>query len=259
MSGNPNQADIWLMIKDMPGRARINLFCFPHAGGGANFFRPWRAHLPDEAALLLPQLPGREVRIAEKPISNLSQMIDELTGALIRCFERRPFVFFGHSMGALIAFELTRRLRRLGAPQPLQLFVSGRNAPQRPSANSPIHHLPDKQFLAEVRRFNGIPTEIAENAEILDLILPILRADIELCETYVYAEEPPLDYPITTLGGLADAETNREGLEAWAEMTRRDHQLHMFPGDHFFPQTARDQVLNIISSRLELLIESLDA
>jgi medium-chain acyl-[acyl-carrier-protein] hydrolase len=145
-----------------------------------------------------------------------------------------PFAFFGHSLGALISFELTRRLRRQKTPSPLQLFISGCRAPQIPNPDPPIHQLPDAEFIEELGRFNGTPQAVLDNPELMEVFLPLLRSDIGLWETYVYDHEAPLDCPISAFGGLADEEVSREELAAWRDQTRSSFSMQMFPGDHFF-------------------------
>jgi medium-chain acyl-[acyl-carrier-protein] hydrolase len=145
-----------------------------------------------------------------------------------------PFAFFGHSLGSLISFELTRRLRRQNAHCPLQLFVSGCYAPQIPNPNPPIHQLPDAEFIEELRRLNGTPQAALDNPELMEVFLPLLRSDIRLYETYVYEPEAPLDCPISAFGGLEDEEVSRQELAAWCDQTRSRFNMQMFPGDHFF-------------------------
>jgi medium-chain acyl-[acyl-carrier-protein] hydrolase len=145
-----------------------------------------------------------------------------------------PFAFFGHSLGSLISFELTRWLRRQKVPCPLQLFVSGCRVPQIPNPDPPIHQLPDVEFIEELRRFNGTPKAVLDNPELMEVFLPLLRSDMRLYETYVYDHEAPLDCPISAFGALEDEEVSREELAAWYDQTRSRFNIQMFPGDHFF-------------------------
>jgi medium-chain acyl-[acyl-carrier-protein] hydrolase len=232
----------------------MRLFCFPYAGGSASVFRTWSSELPAEIEVLPIQLPGRETRLREAPFTHISQLLPKLTEVL-RPYMTMPFAFFGHSLGALIAFELTRHLRREGEPGPVHLFMSGHRAPQRPNPDPPIHELPDAEFMEEVRQFNGTPEELLGNAEMMRLVLPFLRADFTIYETYVYTPEEPLDCSISALGGLGDVEVSREDSAAWRELTRGTFSLRMFPGNHFFLNSARRQVVQAVAQDLMRLLQ----
>jgi medium-chain acyl-[acyl-carrier-protein] hydrolase len=225
--------DVWIKRARQDPQTRFRLFCFPYAGGGASFFRTWRQRLGPDIEVCAIQLPGREDRLAEPPFAKLSSLIEALADVLY-AYTDFPFAFFGHSLGALISFELARRLRRQKAPCPLQLFVSGHRAPQIPDPDPPIHQLPDAEFIEELGRFNGTPQAVLENPELMEVFMPLLRSDICLNETYVYDHEAPLDCPITAFGGLEDEEVSREELAAWHDQTRSRFNIQMFPGDHFF-------------------------
>ncbi|UCC54021.1 MAG: thioesterase, partial [Anaerolineaceae bacterium] len=160
---------------------------------------------------------------------------------------QRPFAFFGHSLGARVGFEVARSLRRQGKPLPAQLFVSACPAPQLPSGR-PIHMLPKAAFLAELQRRNGIPQEVLAHPELLELLLPMLRADFMVIETAVYRSEPPLNFPITAFGGIEDPIVSRGALEAWEEQTSGPFNMVFFAGDHFFLRTAEDQLLQTINT-----------
>ena len=245
--------DVWIKRSGHDSQTCFRLFCFPYAGGGASFFRTWPERLPPEIEVCAVQLPGRENRLNETPFDKLSSLIDALAEVLYPYLDF-PFAFFGHSLGALISFELTRRLRRQKTPCPKQLFVSGRRAPQIPDPDPPIHQLPDAEFTEELRRFNGTPQAVLDNPELMEVFLPLLRSDIRLDETYVYDHEAPLDCSISAFGGLADEETSREELAAWCEQTRSRFSIQMFPGDHFFLNGKESNgVLEIISKDIRSL------
>ena len=201
------------------------------------------------------QLPGREDRLAETPFANLPSLIDVLAEVLYPHLDL-PFAFFGHSLGSLISFELTRRLRRQTAPSPMHLFVSGCRAPQIPDPDPPIHQLPDAEFIEELGRFNGTPQAVLENPELMEVFLPVLRADMRLNETYVYDHEAPLDCPITAFGGLEDEEVSHKELAAWHDQTRSKFNIHMFQGDHFFLSGKRsNDLLKIILKDIREITE----
>lgn len=234
--------------------AKLRLFCFPHAGGGALTYRTWPEALPAEVEVCPVHLPGREGRIRETAIDNLGALVDALVPALLPLLDR-PFVFFGHSMGAMIGFEVARRLRakRLAGPQ--QMFVSGRRAPQLPAKDERrTFDLPEREFVEELGRLNGTPREVLEHPELLELILPILRADFSVCQTYAYVPGEPLDIPFTVLGGTEDTDVGRARLEAWREQTSGVFKLHMLPGDHFFINSARARVCQLVGDELNDLL-----
>jgi medium-chain acyl-[acyl-carrier-protein] hydrolase len=168
----------------------------------------------------------------------------------------RPFAFFGHSMGALVSFELARLLRREHATLPHALFVSGRRPPQLPM-EPPTYDLPEDEFVEELRRMGGTPEEVLRHPELLNLLLPTLRSDFELSQTYSYTEAPPFTFPITAFGGLNDQFVPREDLDQWREQTSGSFQLRMFPGDHFFLHSSQALLLQMLSRDLVQVISTL--
>ena len=227
------------------------MFCLPYAGSGAAAYRPWLGQLPANVELNLVQLPGRETRLREAPYTRLAALVDDL-GSAIEAVLDRPYAIFGHSMGALISFELVRELRRRGAPMPLSLFVSGRRAPQLPDPELPLHELPDDRFVTEMeRRYNGIPQIIRDDAELMQLFLPTLRADFEVIETYSYVDESPLACPIVALGGQHDSQASSAELLAWQAQTSAGFSMHLLPGDHFYLQQQRAALIDEITGILD--------
>lgn len=233
----------------------ITLFCFPYAGGGAACYRGWHEHLPGNVIVCPVQLPGRESRWREPSFTRVTEMIDVLIEAIAPDLDH-PFALFGHSMGALIAFELARHLRRNGRSEPRHLFMSGARAPHLPPTDPPIHDWPDDEFLDELtRRHNGIPAEVREHPELLELVLPTLKADLELCETYQYRPEAPLACPITVFGGDEDHRLGDAELDGWRAQTTSAFSRSMFAGDHFFISTARPAVLQKLGAALEDMVD----
>jgi medium-chain acyl-[acyl-carrier-protein] hydrolase len=186
--------------------------------------------------------------LREAPFTRLEPLVAELAERLP--FAELPFAFFGHSMGALVAFELARELVRRGGPVPLHLFASGRRAPRVPEREEPIHDLPEPRFTARLRELNGTPEEVLAHPELMDLLVPLLRADFTLHETYVYAPGEPLAIGVTALGGMADPEVSRADLEPWRDETRGLFRLRMFPGDHFFLLSTRPLVTEAVARDL---------
>jgi medium-chain acyl-[acyl-carrier-protein] hydrolase len=235
-------ADRWLPTVRPWSRAGLRLFCLPYAGGGASVYREWAGALGDSVEVCPVQLPGREARFGEPAFTRIGPLVEALADALGPHLDR-PFALFGHSLGALVAFELARRLRRSGRPGPSHLFVSGCRAPQVRRAERLVHTLPDAAFRQELRRLGGTPAELLANDELMDLVLPTLRADFALCETYEYADGFPLPCPVTALGGRDDGAIGRDDLEAWRVHTTARFAAHVLPGDHFFVRSARARVL----------------
>lgn len=244
--------NLWVIRPQPNPEARLRLFCFAHAGGNALIYRTWSDYLPADVELCLVQLPGRGGRLLEEPFTDLSPLVQTLA-QLLAPHLQTPFAFFGHSMGALISFELARQLRREDERHPQHLWLSAFRAPQLPDPDEPTYHLPDADFLKVIRRLNGTPPEILQNDELMQLMLPMVRADITICETYTYVDERPLASPITVFGGRQDSSVRPGELAAWRRQTSRDFALHMFDGDHFFINTARLDLLRVISETLQQL------
>jgi medium-chain acyl-[acyl-carrier-protein] hydrolase len=241
--------DPWIAFRKPNPQARLRLFCFPYAGTGASVFRTWSHGLPADVEVCPVQLPGRGTRLIETPFTQLAPLAQALAQALVPLLDK-PFAFFGHSLGALVGFELARQLRRQSGVQPVLLFISADRAPQILHLDRPIHALPEGELLAELRRLNGIPGKVSEDAELMQIMLPVLRADLAVYETYVYSTEPPLNCPISAFGGLQDHRVSRGDLEAWRDQTSVSFSLRMFPGDHFFWHTTQPLLLQVLSQEL---------
>jgi len=184
----------------------------------------------------------------ERPFTQLSTLIEALAQGLAPLLDK-PFAFFGHSLGALVSFELARQIRGQYGTHPVRLFVSGGRAPQIPHRAAPIHTLPDKEFLLELRRLNGTPSELLNHEELMEIMVPLLRADFALYETYQYSTDAPLSCPISAFGGLQDHRVNDHDLEAWRAQTSSAFALRMFPGDHFF--LKQPLLLRVLSHELQ--------
>jgi medium-chain acyl-[acyl-carrier-protein] hydrolase len=243
-----NRAD-WFLRSSPRAETKLRLFCFPYAGGTASVYRSWGDQLPPHVEVIPVEPPGRGKRLVEPPFRRLPELIEALTPVVIPLLDMK-YALFGHSMGATIAFELARELCRRNEPQPEQLFVSGRRAPQIPDDDPPTYNLPDDEFRAELLRLNGTPVEVLEHAELMNLMLPILRADFELVQTYVYSEDAPLRCPISVYGGLQDQDVPRESLLSWKQQTVAKCSLHMMPGDHFFLRSATRALFGLLGQEL---------
>jgi medium-chain acyl-[acyl-carrier-protein] hydrolase len=243
--------DPWQVCLRPNLHAPLRLFCFPYAGGGASVFRRWHTALGEGVEVRAVQLPGRESRLREPPFRRLPPILDALVGALGPYLDR-PFAFFGHSMGATIAYELARRLRRDGGPGPLRLFVSARQAPHLPWEQKVMHTLPDAELRTSLAELGGTPKEVLEHDELMRLLTPLLRADFTIVETYQHQSGQPLSCPITALAGLEDKGTPAERIEGWAKYTQAGFELHKLPGNHFFIHSAEEQALQIVRNALRL-------
>jgi surfactin synthase thioesterase subunit len=229
--------------------ASVRLFCFPHAGGGPAFFRPWRPALAPEIDVRPIQLPGRESRIDEPPCRRLDELLDPLCAALERYLDR-PYALFGHSMGSVIAYEVARRLSDGPGRAPVCLLVSGRRAPRLPSERLPLSRLPDDEFIAEVGRLNGMPREVLAEPDLVGMLLPALRADFELAETYRPLPGRRLSCPIAAYMGTTDPEVDHAGLLAWRAETDREFTTRIFAGDHFYLKADPARVLGAVRQDL---------
>ncbi|MBD3557360.1 thioesterase [Planktothrix sp. FACHB-1355] len=246
----------WFRIFAPRPEAICRLFCFHYAGGGASMFHSWLRHLPEDIEMVAVQLPGRENRFLETPVKNLGDLIKKLyseTAPLLH----KPFIVFGHSMGALIGFEWTHYLAENQKQTPERLIVSGRQSPHLPRKFPPIHHLPEEEFIREIVKFDGIPAEILNDVELRALFFPTLRADLEMCEKYVFREKAKLKVPISVYGGKTDAGVNEKELAAWERVTENYAGLKLFEGDHFYFRNSREAFLNSFAEELEAAVKNM--
>jgi medium-chain acyl-[acyl-carrier-protein] hydrolase len=217
----------------------VRLFFFPYAGAGATIYYAWSRLFPLEIEPYLVHLPGRDKRISEPLVTDFTPLSESLVQALLP-FLDKPFSFFGHSMGALVGFEVARRLRRQYSRLPVHLFVSGRRAPHVIDSRPILHGLPEEEFLAETEhRYGALPEAVLKDRAVLQMFLSMLRADLTLLETYQYTDDVPLECPVSVFGGLQDTTVTQEQLFAWREQTKARFDLKMFPGDHFFVQSSK--------------------
>ena len=233
MSSTVTANSPWIVCRRPRPDARVRLFCFPYAGGGASIFHRWPEYLPEDIELNAIQLPGHETRIGDPPHADLDPLLLELAGVL-QPYLSRPLALLGHSMGALISYELARRIRREGGVSPTILFLSGLRALQIPNPDPPLHSLSRPDFLQQLQTRYGMPASLIQQSELLELFMPLLRANFQMCETYTYSPEPPLDCPLSVFGGLQDPRISREDLAAWKLQTNRELRLRMIEGDHYF-------------------------
>jgi medium-chain acyl-[acyl-carrier-protein] hydrolase len=223
--------------KEFHDHMKLSLFCFHHAGGNSSLFRKWLAWVPEKVQVCPVELAGHGARLGEVPVTKLSKIVLDLSVALAPKLIS-PFVFFGHSMGALIAFELARLLQVRYALSPVCLFAAGTRAPHLPRKDRLTYNLPDAELIAELRRLNGTPDEVLDNPEVLELVLPVIRADLEAVETYSCGSGLKLTCPVKVYGGEEDKGSTREDLEAWSVVTSGAFSIRMVAGDHFFVNSS---------------------
>lgn len=240
----------WLPARKANANASVRLFCFPYAGGNESAYRHWQQKLPESIEVLPVQLPGRSIRIKEPPYSELLPLVRAASEALAPEMEK-PFALFGHSMGGLIAFELARELRKQYGVQPVHLFISAKCSPRQRPEDPPVSQLADAALIKILERYEGTPRELLADPELMQLFLPIIRADMALCDSYVYEPGPPLECPITVFGGLEDHVCSRACLESWQEHTQGPFTLRMLPGGHFFINNWAGPLFEVIRQELK--------
>ncbi len=237
----------------------FNLYCFPYAGAGATAYRDWKKFLPHAEVHAL-QLPGREDRFNETFIRQIEVLIEHLMEILPflhqkkDAIDHKPFIFFGHSLGALIAFELTRKLQTENYPIPSLLILSGARAPKAKRLVRNVYQFSDEHLLEEMKNLGGVAPEFLQRPEILKEFFPILRADLEMAETYQSKKMTLLNVPILALGGEDDSEVSAEELNSWEKETTMSFESKFFKGGHFFIHSCREEVLSFISGRINALI-----
>ena len=240
-------SDRWFRVYH-PAPDSMRLYCFPHAGGTASFFYPWSKALAGDIEVLAVQYPGRQDRGGEPRVRTIPELADRIHAA-IRPQLTEPFAFFGHSMGAVLAFEVACRIARDGQPGPAHLFVSGRRAPSR-VRHEELHRATTAALTAELRALGGTDPRIFAEPDLLDLVLPTIRDDYRAIETYRFEAAPPLPCGITALVGDSDPKVGIDDAAAWSEHTLGRFDLRIFPGGHFYLDECRTGALDVISSVL---------
>jgi medium-chain acyl-[acyl-carrier-protein] hydrolase len=219
-------------------KAAMRLYCFPHAGGAAHAFEEWQKELPTSIEVAAIELRGRGRRFDERLVLDFDRHVDEAAQSIGEHSDM-PAAYFGHSMGAVLAFEVIRRLRAAGKPRPLGLFVSAHRAPQLPDRTPTLHMLEDAALLERLRDWSGTSDAILKNPALSSIFLPILRADLTAASRYRYESGPPLDCPIVAYAGTQDSEASIDEVRAWRTQTSADFSLHVYSGGHFFIQEPR--------------------
>jgi surfactin synthase thioesterase subunit len=250
MTGRP-----WFLVREAAAPARVQLVCFPHAGAGPSVFRDW-PHLLDQVTVMSACLPGRELRFGEAPLRRLAPSVDLLAGAL-RPMVDRELVLFGHSLGALLAYETAQWLMDAGGPVPSLLILSACPAPHR-LPRERTFDLPHDEFLARIEGIGGLPQQLREAPELLERVVEVLRADLELMETYRHRPRAPLSCPIVGFYGTGDPRTSREDMVEWDRYSSAGYSLRAVPGGHFFINDGDLMPRRVASELASLLGRSLD-
>lgn len=235
------------------------VFCFPHAGGGAAMFYRWQRFLPDDVALVPLRLPGREDRLKESPYVELNALADDIAQA-VSLLPAAEAVFVGHSLGGYVAYEVARRLQAWWSKLPAKLIVAACGAPRVGKSQNPIGQLPDQEFLEQVaQRYDGLPAAVRESPELMAMVLPALRADIRMIESYEYQPADPLPIDLLALGAPDDPGVPVNRLNDWRKFTTRAFAMRLFPGGHFFlhPPARRDACSIAVPPAIQLVIDAL--
>ncbi len=243
---------------DLSPNSALRLVTLPYAGGGTAGYYRWRQAMPRGVDVVPIALPGREARIGEQPITDLHRLVAEIADAIVPVMDR-PFALLGHSLGAWLALELARELRKRCEPLPCLLIVAASPAPHRSRSVEPLYNLPDAEFLAEMsRRFDGIPPAVRANAELLNLLLPAMRADMELLETYVYVDEPPLSTDLLAIGGTEDRAVSATDLADWRRHISGRFSSRLLPGGHFFVFQGGDQEAHASPAAVRVIAQQIE-
>jgi surfactin synthase thioesterase subunit len=241
--------DQWFFCNKPNAGASMRLFCFPFSGAGASVFRGWSEAVGEDIEVLALQLPGRESRYSEPRVRDFEYLVEETAQAIYQ-YQDKPFSFFGYSFGALLAFEVSRELRRLGVAMPFHLFVAACQAPQIPDAYPPMSMLDDKEFVDRVEDLFEPQGEAWNHLELREFLLPVLRDDIAACESYVYRKEEPLPCPIEVFAGQQDSSISVSSTRHWSEQSTATVNHHVLPGGHFFIDKSVDEVIALVLSVL---------
>jgi len=252
MSEPPTESR-WFPSPTLRPEARLRLFCFPFGGGAASAFRLWQSKLPPSLEVWPVQFPGRESRADEPSAEDWRRLVEEMAEA-IRPWLDRPFAFYGHSMGGMLAYELTRQLRRMGAPLPQRLVVAAvlplHTIPE--SFLGHVEEMPDANFLQTMTERYGSPMGVFVDPQARERALRALRADVRLVNRYLHVSEPPLEVPFSTYSGRQDAEVPPEKMERWRELVTGDFRARSFEGGHFFLFNSREAVQRALLEDLGL-------
>jgi medium-chain acyl-[acyl-carrier-protein] hydrolase len=235
------EPSLWLPAYRALPSPRVRLVCCPYAGASATLFHAWPSGLPADVEVRAVQLPARQSRLREPPLTRVAPIVDRIVAAL-GALPPAPLALYGHSFGSLVAFELARRLSALGAP-PIALVVAARRPPHLPHVHTNLYALPEPELLAALHERYGTPWSLLRDRDLMELALPPMRADMEAIETHVHVDGDPLDLPVTVLRALRDAALPADEAAEWSELVRGGAPVHEIDAGHFFMDTHRAWVL----------------
>jgi len=238
----------WLRRYRPVASPRLRLVCLPHAGGAPSFFRPWASLAPPDVEVVAVCYPGRQDRLAEPCLETMAELVDQLEAALLP-LAGDPIALFGHSMGSAVAYETTLRLERIHGVQPVALFVSGRAAPHRARPTG-LHLRDEETLLRGAAELGGLDPVVLEEPALRELVLPALRSDFRLIESYIPDATAQVRAPIAAYHGVQDSRSTVDEVREWAALTERDFDLRLFPGGHFYLVDAETQLVDDICRRL---------
>lgn len=227
----------------------LRLFCFPHAGGSAASLNGWVRRLPPAIGLERVELPGRDPQSGQRPLTRIAEVMPQLWHQWVARLDR-PFALYGHSLGALVAYEFAQYARAHGYGGPLALFVSGRRAPQCPLVLDALHDLPEDELMARLTEFGGTPEGVIRNAKWRNHMMPALRADLEMSDLYVHHPREPLDCPVFAFRGEGDGIASEAEMQAWGQQTTGPFVCENLPGGHFFSTEGVERVSAAIVAQL---------
>jgi medium-chain acyl-[acyl-carrier-protein] hydrolase len=237
----------WLVPITLGHHQDVRLICFPYAGGSASIYKSWARFLPPHIEAFAVQLPGRETRFSEPLVETLGQYIENVTQTILDLKGRKKTILFGHSLGALAAYETAVRLSKANFPLSA-LAVSGRQSPGSPSKRQPISHLPDSLFIEQMATFEGTPKEVLGNTDLINLLTPMIKRDFALSENYIPVAHLPLDCPVYALGARDDIWLDEHSLEKWRKITSGAFQAHWFEGGHFYLKNQAPELVSYLSN-----------
>ena len=246
----------WFVIPKPNINAEIKLICFPYAGGSAVTYLNWAQQIADNVELIIVQPPGRGPRMFEPLHKEMTTLIAEL---LIHfpTLLNKPYILFGHSLGSRVAFELMAELSKLAQPLPKHFIASGSKGPHLFSDKKSLHALSDEEFIIELEQLSGTPKAVLENRELMELFLPVLRADFQIAETYRYDGSSKFPCTLSVLGGRDDIDIPREKLESWTTFFEKTTQICLLDGDHFFIDNHQEQVLKKVNCIIKETVKEL--
>lgn len=244
--------DRWFFCKRPNPQASVRLFCFPFSGGGASIYRSWPEAMGNEIEVLAVQLPGRESRYHEVRETNINVLVKNIVKAF-KVYQDKPFAIFGYSLGALLAFEVCRELRKQNMNMPVHIFVAAMRAPQTPRVHPPLSSLPDEEFLQKIDYYYQPQDEAWNNPDLREIFLPVLKDDITLSDSYTYRDEIPLQCPIYVFAGEDDRGAPLALTRRWSEQTSTQMNYHVFEGGHFFINTSLNEIQSLVLKTLKPL------